>query len=464
MGVIDQAMHKVQDIYNFVREYDVDWANHVLNQHNISKSVQTNLERWVSSSTPMMGTALPVHMRTLMLSETEAKTHAEYRRAEADALSQAASRGLTLPSGAAFGMAQMGRLAMAEAAASQLTGIAIKGFELEQKWLEFVQNMGFEFMKFHTATAQKYAEILYTINKDVLFWAADLLKAWIGAYDQYIRVYEAQWRGVQSAVEVYKAKVDAETAKIQIFKAKIDAEVAKTSMGRAVADLCNATATYNESLVKVFQGKAQIELKKAELSMFGLEIFNAQVKRFAAEIQAFSAEVEGYKGRMEGELALVKSYESEVKGFEVEVAAWKAQTDAILAKNKGEIDRVMADLEGQKATVHGETVMIEAKGKANALEVDRYRAEWGAVAEELRIEVEYWKTTADYMIRAFTAELNGVLEAGRQNLMAWQTQLQQAVAAGQGMVQAAGVAGQVASSAMSGVTSFAGTLVQAATE
>ena len=75
------------------------------------------------------------------------------------------------------------------------------------------------------------------------------------------------------------------------------------------------------------------------------------------------------------------------------------------------------------------------------------------------IEVEFWRTKANLIFQEYNAALNQTFEYAREQMALFRGQLEAGINAAHGLTQAANVAGNLAGSAMSGLSSFAGNIV-----
>jgi hypothetical protein len=73
--------------------------------------------------------------------------------------------------------------------------------------------------------------------------------------------------------------------------------------------------------------------------------------------------------------------------------------------------------------------------------------------------IEYWRTKANMIFTEYNANLNQTFEFAREQMNLFLAQLNAGITASQGLVQAANVAGNLAGSAMQGLSSFAGNIV-----
>ena len=91
-----------------------------------------------------------------------------------------------------------------------------------------------------------------------------------------------------------------------------------------------------------------------------------------------------------------------------------------------------------------------------------YKYKSDVVIKQAEIDVEYWKANTSVVMQQWSTALQQTFEFAREQMNLFRGQMEAAVQAGNGLAQAANVAGNLAGGAMTGLTSFAGTVVQRA--
>jgi outer membrane murein-binding lipoprotein Lpp len=216
----------------------------------------------------------------------------------------------------------------------------------------------------------------------------------------------------------------------------------------------------NQSIIAMYKAQIDAETAKIEYSRVQAQIFGEIVRAYVAQVEGWKAEWDAYKSKVEGQLAKVKLYSSQVEAFTARVQAFKADADAYASQVQGIAAEADAIAKINKANLDAWTAEVDGLLKIDAGNIDVFKVQWQSAVEQVKTNLEYWKAQNELQQRNRDREANLMIEERREALSDWQQRMQALLQAANGMATASGVAAQLAGSTMSGITSFAGKLVE----
>ena len=459
---LEEYLKKLTDTYanyadvipRLVQGHWIEWYRAMLAENPLLAKIENILSTYYDNG----GAGIPVPIEEAIITRATDRVSAEYKRAQAAVFDSAARRGLLLPSGAMLAGLKEARQTAAEAVSKVVTDTAIKNLELEHDYMKFMLQLGLDFEKTLLSFAGDIAKTVTELNGQALEMVKQVLTGMIAINDANVKIYSAKWQGYVAAVEAYKAEWMGVEARIRAYEAQIKAELAKTEIDKAYVEVLVAMVGANRALVELYKAGIDAETAKIEGSRVAIQGYQAAVQAYVAKIEAYKAQWQGYAAANEGQLARSKAYEAEVQGYTASVNGYRAsiegQSEVVKAIGVN-IDAVAKENEGK---LKAWQIQLDGQIRAYTGQMEGYRAEWQAVAEQLRGYAEGARIMGDFLSRSYSTQTQIDIERAHQHLGEWTAQLNATVAAAHGVTEAANVASSVAASALNGLTAFAGAL------
>lgn len=405
------------------------------------------------------GVGIPSAIEGAIMARNYDRTSKEFNAAVDTALDTISKRGFTLPPGALQGALSAARMAMGDAVVRGSTEVATKNLELEQQNFQFMLTLGKDIEVKMLDIVTSYLSLMLKVDEQAIAAAKEIVVAYIGAYNLQVLVYKTLWEAYQTDAEVLKARISALDASVRVYEAEIRAEMAKTEINKATVDTLTAVVNANRAISDAYKVRIEAALAPLELAKAQVSVYEVQARAYATKVQAFSARWDAYKAQVDGELGKFKAYTSEAEAYTAEANAYHATVGAYTAyvNGVGEANKTIAvsnDAKIRKFDALANHTIKEFEGKVAA-----YSAESQAAVKMGDIEVEYWRTKANLLFQEYNAAMNQTFEYAREQMNLFRGQMEAAIHAANGLAQASNVAGNLAGSAMQGLSSFAGKLV-----
>lgn len=421
-------------------------------------AIEAQLTRYLNG-----GTGLNANVENAIYERARSKNAAEANRVRAIAYEEAAARGFTLPSGALLSAIQNSRQAAADNNAAAAREIVVMQAEMEQKNLQFAVTTSASLRTTLLNTAMSYMQSLTTINGQALEYAKTVLSSVIETYNIAVRAFSAKLDAYKTDAQVYEIKMRGAMAAVELYSAEIKALEALVNVDRARVDVYRARVDALTAYAGLYRSQIEAVLGRASLEKMKMDIYQIKVQAYTAEVQAKNAEWGGYTASIEGESAKVQMFNAQVGAYNSQVNAYKAAIDA-----KSEVVRAQAISNQAKASqysaqVTGYAATVTAQGEVarTSLENQRqtlvaFQAETAAAVAKYQVRNEYYKSTALVGIENSKLTLNAMFQSA-ENLRKYGETLANLD------VSSAQIYGQLASSAMAGMSSLASqTLTQSA--
>jgi hypothetical protein len=435
--------------------------------------VQSNWRAWYQlllSDHPMIGTltgilntyfaaggaGIPLTIEDGIVTRAQDRIAGEARRARMKVWEEMDKRGLWMPSGALTSGLKEAAQKESEDTSKVVTDVAIKQLDLEHDHMKYMMKLGQELEANLLDASMQLAKVNTELNAQAIDITKTVLTGMIEINKAMVAIYLAQWEGYKAAVAFYQTQIQAIESQVRLYEAQIRAELAKTEINKSKVDVLNALANANRALVEMYKTQIEGETAKLEVDRVKAQIFEAQTRAYVGQIEAYRAQWDGYKASVEGQVAVANVYTAQVQGYKAQVEAFTARAQAYESQVRAVGVRAQAVATSNKAQLDAWTAQADGQLKAFGYEMDAYRIEWSAAVERMKIQSTYWQLSVEEIRAHNSTHLQQQLEAGREHLAQWTAQLEGALRAAQGLTSVAQVATGLASSAMAGVTSFAG--------
>jgi len=432
------------------------WYSTMLQDHPMVGTLQGILTSYFNTG----GAGIPVMIENAIVTRAQDKVTGEQRRATKKVWEEAAKRGLWMPSGAlAAGLKEAAQIS-AEATSKVVTDVAIKNLELEHDHMKFMITAAETLEKTLQDTSVGLARGVIEINGQAVEITKTVLQGMVAVNDAIVKVYLAQWEGYKAAVEKYRADIQVIQAKVQLYEAEIRAELAKTEVNKAVVAVLDSIVRANLSIVQMYKTEIDAETAKLEVDRVRALLYESQVRGFVGTVDAFRARWDGYKSEVGATLAQAQVYESRVRGYSAGVGAYSAEVAAYGEYCRSVGIRADATAKSNQAELAAWTAKADGLLRAFGENMRAFATEWQAKVAEAQINAEYYKANTAAITAYNATNIQQQMEMGRQHLVQWQTQLESALRAAQGLKEIGAVWQNIASSSLSGLTAFAGQFAQ----
>jgi hypothetical protein len=401
------------------------------------------------------GMGIPANIEGAIVARNSDRNGLEFQRALSTASETLSKQGFSIPPGALLSTLRQARMAMGDAQVRGSVELATKNLELEQQNFQIMLKLGQELEGKMMETLLHFVDLTLKMDELSISSAKEIVSAYVGAYNVQAVVYQAMWTGYQSDASVYRSKIDSLMAQVNIFEAQIKAELAKTEVNTAHVNVLRAVADVNTSLANTYKVQIDAALAPLQLAQVQTALYEAQVRGFAAQVGVYESYWSAYKAQIEGELGKFRAFEAQAQAYTAQVTAYRAQCDGYSAQVQGLAAANQAKSSANEGIIKEFSVQSEVALKTFEALIAAYGAESNIIIKQTEIEIEYWRAKAGFIMNEWQVVMNQMFEYAREQMNLFRGQMEAAISAGNGLAQAAQVAGSLASGAMSGLTSMA---------
>lgn len=404
------------------------------------------------------GVSIPDNVAASIMARHNDRAMQEYQKALDSTAETLSTRGFTIPPGALLDAVRQARTAMGDSVTRGSSELAGKTLELEQQNFQFMLKLGEALEEKMLETVTQYLRLSLDMNGQAIASAKEILAAYLGAYNIQVLVYKALYDGYQTDAEVFKARIAANESLVRLYETEIRAELAKTEVNNAYVNILRAAADANLAIANSYKVQVDAAMAPLEIARLEVAIFEARVRAYGAEVAAYEARWRGYVAEVEGELGAFKAYEAQAAGFVAQVQAYKAKLEAEVAKITAAAETNRAVGQHNESVVRVYSAQADSAIKVYEGQLAGYATGTNAILKQSDIEVEYWRTKANLIFQEFNVAVQQTFEYAREQMNLFRGQMEAGINAANGLAHASQVAGNLAGQAMSGLTSFAGTL------
>jgi hypothetical protein len=407
------------------------------------------------------GMSIPANIQGAIMARHSDRNNLEFSRALDTAIDTIGKRGFTLPPGAMLAVLRQSRMAMGDAQVRGSTEIATKTLELEQNNFQFMLKLGEQLEEKCIDTITQYLQLALKIDELAIMSAKEIVTAYMGAYNLQVMVYKALWDGYAADVAAYKARIEALMMQVTLYEAQIKAELAKVEINKGYVEILQVVAQTNATIAQAYKYQIDAAMAPMEVAKLQVAIYESMVRAYAAQVNAYESMWNAYKAEVEGSLAPFHAYTAQAQAYSAQVAGYTAQVNAYSAQVNayGETNKSIGQT--NESATRSWAMVVEAQIKQFDALVAAYTAESHAAVANGQIEVEYWRTQANIIFQEYNSAMNQTFEYAREQMNLFRGQMEAAINAANGLAHAANVAGSLASGAMTGLSTFAGSLVTA---
>ena len=361
-----------------------------------------------------------------------------------------ASRGFTMPPGAAAIFAFAAIQKAKDSASTINRDVMVKQAEMEQNNRQFAITSAIQIegslLTYANSVAQRaYEAARYSVEVLILLFQARVTK------------YSADVQAFLALAEVFKTRLQGELAKLEIFKAQIEGQKVIGEINLQFVEIYKARVDAARIVIDLFKGQIEAAQAEAMVNKTQIEAFGVQVQAFGETVKAKATEYEGYATRVKAEVSKLEgfrtfadAYKSQVEGYSAGVQA-KTSVAALAVKINQEVplDAYKARVQGYQGQVSAVAEQVKAIGNAFDSTVRAYAANVQAQTAQIGSETEVLKTNAS--VYGITSNVG--IEQARVIV---QTLIEQAKLRIESIHGVAQVSAQLAAGAMSGISVSAG--------
>lgn len=360
------------------------------------------------------GTGLKDSVENAIYSRARSKNDAEARRVRDQAMTDAAARGFTLPTGALMASIQQARQSGADNNATAAREIVVMQAEMEQKNLQFAVTTSADIRKSAVASILAFFQSSISMSNMALDYAKSIMGAMVQVYDTQVKVFSAKLEAYKTEASVYDIKSRAAMQLVDIYKAQIQAFEAMTNVDKSKIDMYRAQIATLKDYADIYKAQVDAVVSEASLEKLRIDLFQAQVQAHAAQVQAKSAEWQGYQAQLAGEETKVKIFSAQADAFGSSVAAFKAQNEAVSEKIRAEASRNNSLLQELTAKVGAYEADIRAQTAIASGNMETLRQSYAAH----KGMIDHAVATEQMKLEGYKANVSAVIATAKQNIEA----------------------------------------------
>jgi hypothetical protein len=400
------------------------------------------------------GTALPVEVEQNIYNRARDKTNDEYLSTRDTVWAEGAKRGFTIPGGAQFSALAQARQAMADNNARAAMDIATKQAEMEQVNIQFALTQSQTLRVAVLGAMNAWFGNLIQLNGQSLEYARDLLQAAIALYDTLVKLVSAKIEIYKADAQVYEIRLKAVMAVYDVYRAEIEGLKAQVEVNHELVAVYSARMSALGILANAYKATIDGVVAKAEIEKLKVSIFSEQVRAFSAEVGAKQSEWQGFTAQVQGKTAAisaygeaVRAYGTEVQARGTEIQAYESQVRAATAQNEGAYRVYTAAVQAWSEQVRGMSAAAQAEVASFESTLHAYVAKVTTTESFARLGIQEQET----VLRAAIEQYHTDAQIAISNSTSYNAYMK---ASADVAVGAAKVYGDMAGSALAGITSL----------
>lgn len=412
--------------------------------------IETQLSKYLDG-----GTGLAPAVEDAIYARARGKNDAEARRVRDASYGEAAGRGFTLPTGALMSAMQQARQASADNNARAASDIVVMQAEMEQKNLQFAVSASASLRATMVNATLSYMQSLVGLNGQALDSAKSLLGATIELYNAQVKAFSVRLDGYRAEAAYYELKLKGALAKIEVYRGEISAMEALGNVDQLRVNLHRSRIDAISSLAGMYKTQVEAVVSRASLEKLKLDLFQSQVQSHSAQVQAKNAEWQGYSAQISGQAAQAGLYSEQARAHNTRIEGIKLKLGAQVETIKAQIATNQSKTDKVKAATEIFSTVARARTSMTASRIDLQKQELASYSEKLKSEI----AMAQWGMDRYKTVANYVIESEKIKLEAYKTnanlQVAQMKALSDVSVAGAGIEGNLASAAMSGINAVA---------
>jgi hypothetical protein len=364
------------------------------------------------------GTGLNMAVEDAIYARARSKNNAEALRVRDQSLTDAATRGFTMPTGALFSATQQARQGGADNNARAASEIVVMQAEMEQKNLQFAVTTSTGLRTAMVGATMSYMQNLISLNGQASAYAQSVVNALVETYNATVRAYSARLDGYRTEAGVFQTLIQAALASIEVYKAEIQALQALTQVDMAKVNVYRARIDVLTAQTSMYRTQVEAAVSKASLERIKVDVFQAQVQAYSAQVSAKTAEWQGYTAQIAGDTAKVQAYGVQAQAYNSRVLGYKSSIDAQAAVAQAAATTNDARAKQYTATMDGYKTVVQAKGEVARTQLENQRqqvvafqAEVSAAVAQAQTKTEFYRATSDVAIKNGQLSVEAMLKS-----------------------------------------------------
>lgn len=290
-----------------------------------------------------------------------------------------AAKGFTRPSGAH--LAALDQLAQEtqNKNADLSREIAIKQAEMEQQNIQFALQTSLALEQTWLQHHNQVQQRAFEVEKYTQQVAIDLYQAAIQRYNVELEVYKTY-------SQAFESRVRAELAKAEIFRTELEGQRLIGELNVQKVQLYEAQLRGIQTAVEVY--RSELDAVKTQIEADGLQVqnFKSLVDVYSARVQAKATEYEMYSAAVRGEMAKAEIFDSQVKAFVSRVDAYSKRNDVEIEKVKSSLEYEGFRLREHLSKLEAIVQNVQTQAAVSTAQLEGFRGE--ALAYESQIKAE----------------------------------------------------------------------------
>lgn len=257
--------------------------------------------------------------------------------------------------------------------------IAIKQAEMEQQNIQFAlqTSLALEqaWLQYHNQVQQRAFEV----EKYTQEVAISLYQAAIQRYNVELEIYKTY-------SQAFESRVRSELAKAEIFRTELEGQRLIGELNVQKIQLYEAQLRGITTAVEVY--RSELDAVKTQIEADGQQIqnFKSLVDVYSARVQAKATEYESYAAAVRGEMAKADIFDSQVKAFVSRIDAYSKRSDVEISKVNSSLEKEGLRLREHLARLESIVQNVQTQGTVANAQLEAFRGE--ALAYESQIKAE----------------------------------------------------------------------------
>lgn len=326
-----------------------------------------------------------------------------------------ANRGFDIPQGVTFGRALEARQTGQNAIAEVSRDVAIKQFEESLASQRFAITQG--------AALEATLVQLHVEEQRFLLQAAQFQReSAVAVFNIRRDVFLAQLEAYKTDAAVLRDRIQAELAKVEVFRAQIEGERAKGEINEQRVRLYLAQWQGVQAMVDFYKGRIEAVKVQADVNRFAIDRFKAEIEAYSERWRAHVAEWQGYTASVEGEGKRVDIYRTQVDANAKRVDAWATSNNMQIEARKlevaqhglnldvwrGGLARYEAALSGERSRLAAAAQAIDAKARIYASDASIEAAASAANDRTFQLGLERERADVDTQLKVADMKIQQV--------------------------------------------------------
>lgn len=292
------------------------------------------------------GLGLPPEVEAAIFDRARGREDTLSLKAQQEAESAFAARGLRGHSGLFYRMLRRGLDANREATSAINRDLSIRAAEMAVEGIRFALAQGITLE----------ASLLQSHNQEnelALRAAQATQEVTIALYNARVALFAAEWEGFKAEAQVFGERVRALDAEVEIYAKQVDAQKAigdvNESLVRAYAEKMRART----ALVDIYRANIEAARARGELNTQRLEQQRLRLQAFGQDIDAWAKEQDAYRINVEAELGNIRALEAMGNIHNNRLNFWRTRNAAYFDQGRFRMEVEAQRLERFKAMLDG---------------------------------------------------------------------------------------------------------------